>query len=824
MAKKKKKKLEMPSLFGSLSEETVHGIWAILFFVLAIFFALAALNWAGVAGETIFKFFNNLFGIGYYLIPLLFLMIAVTYTGSLREHLGALRVFGSILFFVSALALIDLVFDNGGGLVGQYISGPLTNLFDKATGVILFALIVISIIILFDFRFSFSGLRNIGNIFKKKDKTKDDDYDYEDDLYDDYDDAEDEIEEEEEEYEDEEELDEDEYADEDESLDTARDDSAESEKKSEKKGLGKLFGIKKDADAEEDPSFRILPTGDEYKAPPLSLLNKDKGKANVGDIKANANQIKRTFSNFGIEVEMDEVSIGPTVTRYALKPAEGVRLQRILGLQNNLELALAAHPVRIEAPIPGKALVGIEVPNTAIATIGMSGVLSDKRFKNAEYPLTVGLGKDIEGSAHFANLAKMPHCLIAGTTGSGKSVMIHSLITSLLYKNGPEQLKFLMIDPKRVELTLYKDIPHLLSPVITQAKKAILALKWAGKEMERRYEILEQEAVRDIGSYHENVLNPGLAKLKKKGVAPEDAEDVPESMPYIVIIIDELADIMSEYPKELEAGIVKLAQKSRAVGIHLVLSTQRPSVNVITGLIKTNIPTRMALQVPSLIDSRTILDTPGAEKLLGKGDMLYLASDSPKPIRVQSPFISESEVKAVVKYLKKNHENDVPNMVDFSATENGPDVLFSGSISDDESEDDPLYEQAKAEVIEAGKASTSYLQRKLRVGYSRAARLMDLLEERGVIGPAEGSKPREVLSAGFDEASDEPESMDDINDEDYADDPEEEESFDEAQDDSDESEEEYEEDDEEYEEEGEEELEDDEEYEEEDDSDLYSSR
>ncbi len=802
----------MPSLFDGLREETVHGIWAVLFFVLAVFFGLSAFSWAGVVGNWVYESFYGLFGIGYYLIPILFLMLAITYTGSLREHIGGLRAFGATLFFVSSLALIDLVFEKGGGFVGAKMSAPLEALFDKATLVILPALVLISIFILFDLPFSFSPLKKLGGLFKRKKKEKEV---YEDeDLYDDYEDAEDEIEEE---YEDEE-LDE-EYEEEPE--------EEEEEPKEKKLGIN-LFGKKKGADAEGDPGFRVLPTGSKYAPPPLNLLEKDKGKPNVGDIKANANLIKRTFSNFGIEVEMDEVSIGPTVTRYALKPAEGVRLQRILGLQNNIELALAAHPVRIEAPIPGRALVGIEVPNTAIATIGMAGIIGNKKFKNAEKPLTVGLGKDIEGEVHYANLAKMPHCLIAGTTGSGKSVMIHSLINSLLYKNGPQQLKFIMIDPKRVELTAYRGIPHLITPVITQGKQAILALKWASKEMERRYEVLEAESVRDVESYHANILAPALESIDED-IDEEERANLPESMPYIVIVIDELADIMSEYPKELEASIVRLAAKSRAVGIHLVLSTQRPSVNVVTGLIKANIPTRMALQVPSLIDSRTIIDGPGAEKLLGKGDMLYLASDSPKPIRVQSPFISEAEVKKVVKYLKKKHVDDLPEMIDFSGegVENGAGEVFA-SIDLSEEETDPLYEQARLEVIQAGKASTSYLQRKLRIGYSRAARLMDLLEERGVIGPADGSKPRTILDDGsetieekmHEEASEvvlNPLSQDE-NGEEYEEDEEvlEEDSEEEGE----ESEEEYEENgEEEYEEESE-----DEESEEEDDKDLYSKR
>lgn len=710
MGRKKKEKPQ--GSFRNLKKETIQSIVAILLFVCAALLILASFNKAGLVGNKIYEWFYYLFGIGFYLLPIVFVGLSISFLASLKKEIARMQTIGGTLFFISGLSLIDIIL-NKGGKAGELISIPLLKLFDYYTSVVILgALVVIALLLMFDISLNPTKL-----LFWKK---KEEDVDSELNIAGTNDDENEDIPE--------------------------KEDVKKKEAPLITPKISLPLQAKKSSDEVSDftvtsNTFGILK---EYTPPPLSLLERDKGKPVVGDIKANANIIKRTLQNFGITVEMDEVSIGPSVTRYALKPAEGVKLSKIVALQNDLSLALAAHPLRIEAPIPGKSLVGIEMPNTTKTTVGLGTLLSQDDFQKSQKSLLVALGKDIGGISNFANIAKMPHLLIAGATGSGKSVTIHALITSLLYRNSPEQLKFIMIDPKRVELTLYNKIPHLLTPVITDAKKAILALKWAAKEMDRRYDVLEQESVRDIQSYHENILAPAIAHLKNK--TPDDTTKLPEAMPYIVVIIDELADIMQAYPRELEAAIVRLAQMSRAVGIHLMLSTQRPSVNVITGLIKANIPSRIALQVASQIDSRTILDMAGAEKLLGAGDMLYMSGEMSQPRRVQSAFISEQEVKKVVKFLADAYQDELPSDIDLAGA-TSKNNLFEASIDDIEAgeNEDDLYEEARIIVMEAGKASTSYIQRKLRIGYARAARLMDILEERGVIGPADGARPREVL-------------------------------------------------------------------------------
>lgn len=722
---KKEDKKRGPQEGAKLHKDIKYAIWGIILFCLGIIFFLSLVGGAGVGGKGLYKIFDYLLGIGYVLLPIFCFLLATSFFKTKTVSVFSRHGIGAIIFFASALGLIGAVDTTHypGGVIGYIVAIPFVHYLGPVAGVlVLGALLIISILVLFNSRPDLSkvtekvsGTMSIfGTLFQKK--KKDENGFISEDSY---------------------------VYDESEEVLVPGETPIANVPLEEKVGEVQKESLHdKDEFIPEIPKKRKSTAA--YTFPPLALLEKDRGKPNTGDIKANANIIKRTLQNFGIEVEMDEITVGPTVTRYALKPAEGVKLSRIVALQQDLALALAAHPLRVEAPIPGKSLVGIEIPNRAKSIIGLGTLLEDKEFKESSKPLLISLGKNVSGKPLFANVAKMPHCLIAGATGSGKSVTIHALITSLLYRNAPEELRFIFVDPKRVELTIYNGIPHLLTPVITDPKKAILALKWAAKEMERRYDILEKNKVRDVSSYHQNIVQK--YEEKHKG---EENEDAPDKMPYIVVVIDELADIMQTYPRELEAGIVRLAQMSRAVGIHLILSTQRPSVNVITGLIKANIPARVALQVASQIDSRTILDQPGAEKLLGAGDMLFSSGEMASPERIQCPFISEEEVKNIVSFIKA-HSDDVLPEIDFTnrQTMHGDNAIFSASLEDTDADDD-LYEDARQIVIENQKASTSFLQRKLGIGYARAARLIDILEERGVVGAGNGAKPREVLEKGI---------------------------------------------------------------------------
>lgn len=481
--------------------------------------------------------------------------------------------------------------------------------------------------------------------------------------------------------------------------------------------------------------------GKEYEFPPISLL-KSSVSPKSGDITSELNNggkiLVETLKSFNVQTKIIDISRGPAVTRYELQPAAGVKISKITNLADDIALNLAAPGVRIEAPIPGKAAVGIEIPNKVVSVVTMKELINSYEFKHAKSKLTVVLGQDISGNIMLADLAKMPHLLIAGSTGSGKSVCINSFIISILYNARPDEVKLVMIDPKVVELGIYNGIPHLLVPVVTDARKAAGALNWAVKEMLARYKKFAENNVRDLESYNKLIENNPCI-TDKEG-------EVLEKMPQIVIIIDELSDLMMAAPNEVEDYICRLAQMARAAGMHLVIATQRPSVDVITGIIKANIPSRVAFAVSSQIDSRTILDMSGAEKLLGRGDMLFSPVGSPKPVRVQGCYVTDKEIEKVIEFLKSSGEVSYDNKV---AEEIEKNTLPEGGKSENQAVGggniDPVMKEAVKCVVEAGQASTSMLQRKLRVGYARAGRLIDEMEQMGIVGPHEGSKPRQVL-------------------------------------------------------------------------------
>ncbi|MEK9147906.1 MAG: DNA translocase FtsK, partial [Patescibacteria group bacterium] len=635
-----------------LAPETKRSMLAILFFALTIVTLLAYWDLAGSSGRFISAGLRTAIGQAYFLAPLTSALIGFSLLFAIRRRILAASLVGGTIFLVASLALVDLFFgENTAGWVGLAANWPLEKVFDFWAALVIEASLLIIAILM---------MANIPLWKPREEEAKPE--------------TEEKI-----------------LGASAEAL-QALIPSAKKDETPAKPASSVMVESPEEAPTQAEREATHVPRRGRRRAyvfPPLSLLNDDRGTPSSGDIRANANIIKRTLLNFGIDVEMGEVSVGPTVTQYTLKPAEGVKISRILALSNDLALALAAHPIRIEAPIPGKSLVGIEVPNRSIALVGLRNLLQNEIFQSSSAPLLFVLGRDVAGSPVYANLAKMPHLLVAGATGSGKSVMLHAMITAFLYRNPPEFLRFLIIDPKRVELAVYSGIPHLLTPPITEAKKTIQALRWAVKEMERRYEELARAGVRDIAGYNERF-------------AKKNAETLPgETMPYLVIIIDELADLMASYPREVEGSIIRLAQMARAVGIHLVVSTQRPSVEVITGLIKANITSRVAFQVASQVDARTILDVAGAEKLLGNGDMLFLAGDTARPRRIQGGFVSESEVERITQFIRDQAE-DLPAETEEDIFVAAPPGLAE-AISDDENfgDDDPLYEEAKSTIIQA---------------------------------------------------------------------------------------------------------------------------
>jgi len=718
--KKKNKKISQkskkkPGRFV-LPEGSKQKIWGILIFILAIIIALSFFDLAGIAGKGIIYGLTFLIGKVVFLLPLILVLGGLVFLITTYQRFLEGLVLATSLLILGTSGILECIspgFKQGGYL--GYVAGPLLEFLGFWVTQIIFGGVIIIGSLIFWYL-----------------------------------------------------------------LKQPRPKEAETEKKPSliRKIFAPKFKIKKvepasliefalpesPPKAEKSKEINQLPieemgVGDIYQTPPLDLLEAEKGMPSAGDTRINSVIIKKTLENFDIPVEMSEISIGPTVTQYTLKPAEGIKLSKITALSNDLSLALASHPIRIEAPIPGKSLVGIEIPNKVRTRVRLRDLISDPGFQQLTSKLTFVLGRDVSGSPLYTDLNRMPHLLVAGSTGTGKTIFLNSLILSLLYQNGPETLRFILIDPKRVEFSVYDGLPHLLSPVIFDAQKTVNALKWLISEMERRFDLLSTEKSRDIASYNTNIVRE-ISKNRGETAFEPQTSNNRNPLPYIVVIIDELADLMASRGREVEAEIVRLAQMARAVGIHLVVATQRPSVEVITGLIKANITSRVTFQVASQVDSRTILDMAGAEKLLGLGDMLFISAEIVKPKRIQGGFVSEKEVKKVVSWIKakiqispeqskpaveqgeSKTEEGIRNGLaeDLEKTLEAPETELEGFYGGE----DPLYEEAKKIVIQAQKASSSLLQRRLRIGYARAARLIDVLEERGVVGPGEGAKPREV--------------------------------------------------------------------------------
>jgi len=705
MRKNKRKKTiereKKPSRFA-LPEETKKYILGIIFFLFSLILILSFFEKAGVAGKAIYSFLNSFVGKSIYLLPpLLILAGLIFFFTHYEKFLGGILIAIFLLVLGSSGILENLnPAEKSGGYFG-YLAGPLTGLFGSLVAQIIFsAFIAIGI-------FIFRYLLKPPTTFLEKPEEK-------------------------------------------KSLfrrvfEKVKVMGGPSFKVKEipPTTFGKEVKIGKEPSLElKDKAALTLPSkvvGGEYKTPPLDLLDSDKGQPLAGDVRQNSFIIKKALENFGIPSQMGEINIGPTVTQYTLKPADGIKLSKITVLSNDLALALASHPIRIEAPIPGKSLVGIEVPNKVRTVVRLRDLIQNPLFQNSPSCLTISLGRDVSGNPVYADLARMPHLLVAGSTGTGKTIFLNSLITSLIYRNSPEILRFILIDPKRVEFPVYNDLPHLLSPVIFDVQKTVNALRWLIGEMDRRFDTLAKAKARDISSYNASVVR-----------------EIPNQvvMPYIVLVIDELADLMAARGREVEAGIVRIAQMARAVGIHLVVATQRPSVEVITGLIKANITSRLTFQVASQVDSRTVLDMAGAEKLLGRGDLLFISAEIAKPKRIQGACVSDKEIKKVINWIKEQGSKLEVQRIGEEVLENKLAENLEKTLEESEGEfkeffggEDPLYEEAKRTVIEAKRASASLLQRKLRIGYARAARLIDMLEERGIVGPGQGAKPREIYPA-----------------------------------------------------------------------------
>ncbi|QJU09748.1 hypothetical protein FBF26_00455 [Candidatus Saccharibacteria bacterium oral taxon 488] len=734
---KKRKSTRKKSVSTAPKHDVPSGFWAqvgaVLLVVLSLLLVVA---WFGVGGpvlEWLHKATLSMLGYAMYGLPVLLIYIAVEIFRAENNRLPLAMKLAAILEVVWLSGLFGLLKTptrpNAGGFIGDTANRAMSAMVDPGIAALIYVVLIVITALFITQTSPFTVIKKVAEAFKRDHSEEDNNAAV--------------------------------------MKKAAREDAASAKSSSDIKlnagvptvdpvtpkdkkasPLSSLRGsVARDKAAEEQAAL-VAAHDPNWQAPSLDLLEKKQSPADAGDIRQNAQIIHDTLAEFNIDVEMEDANIGPKVTQYTLRPPSGVKLTRITALETNIALNLAAQSLRIEAPIPGQKAVGIEVPNRRAADVRLYGVLDSKQWKHAREPLSFAIGKDISGEAVVGELNKMPHMLIAGQTGSGKSVMINTLLTSLLYRNSPSDMKLILVDPKQVEMAPYEDIPHLLTPVITEPEKTISALKWAVNEMERRYKLLAAEKIRDIKGYNQRLAT----RAKKIPVADADGniqQHEDGAMPYIVIVIDELADLMMVAARDVEALIVRLAQKARAVGIHLVLATQRPSVDVITGLIKANVPARIGFTVASQVDSRTILDQIGAEKLLGQGDMLLYTPSMSKPKRIQGAWVTDDEVNKITDHLRMQsapqyNDEVVAQPVQLNG-KGGLAVDFSGGGEDE------AFMDAVRVVIEGGKASTSYLQRRLRIGYGKAARLIEEMEERGIVGPANGSKARDVLVSSIDE-------------------------------------------------------------------------
>jgi S-DNA-T family DNA segregation ATPase FtsK/SpoIIIE len=723
--------------------ETILGVLAVVCVMIAALLIFSMIHAGGTGGEILFSGLNALLGVYSYLTPLLFLYAAFYLWKEELPYLRFMGVLGALFLILGTAGLGGIFFGMSfSGLLGKIMVMPLEKYFTTyPTVAFLIGITAIGGIITLERKPSLSPFLSLllspvklaHTLWeKRKERSFDDEPDKPLLL---------------EEVKEEEDIPA-------EPIPSLYEEDVQTSDDLRKELFGELAPEddenEKPTTLKKEPLQKPIILTPEFVPPPLDLLNLDSGKSGAGDSKAKMTTIQKTLEHFRIHVEMGEVTVGPTVTQFTLKPAQGVNLSKIVALHDNLAMELGSEFLRIEAPIPGKTLVGIEVPNERKSTLGLRSMLELEEFKSSG-SLSLAIGKSIVGKPIFGDLEKMPHLLVAGATRTGKSVTLQNLLVSLLYKNSPYDLKLIILDPKRVEFTAYHNLPHLYTPIIKEPKSAIKALNWAIQEMERRYEILAENGQVNVSDYNKKVLAPALDKARKKGKIGDELVGLPPKMPYIIIIFDEYNDFMLSYPKEITPLITSLTQKGRAAGIHLILATQRPDVKVITGTIKANIPARIALKTTSQIDSRTILDASGAEDLLGNGDMLYMASDNPRLVRLQAPFISTEEIKAVVSHIKQANVDFIPDSIDISKVKVGQS---SGAISENgsgdggtEPEDDEDYMSAKDYVIATGKASTSSLQTAFRWGYNKAARIMGDLEQFGVIGPARsGERYREILT------------------------------------------------------------------------------